>query len=162
MCEEIRGPGYFDVDRAGRIRIEANSQRLTNPSFADWIAPRPADANGNVIIWPPADAPKATILSLTTVTNGVTVSYPSPAEPLAPLNGTPDLLIQTTNIVEILVETLNFPIEGSVNVRVIPKGNNASLIGARWVSGNFARALWKATNTMGTAYTTLQVRAYAP
>jgi len=163
ICDEIRGAGSFDAPNGGRIRIEANFQRLTNPSFADWLAPKPGDPP---VIWPGPDAPKARIVSIGAITgpatNAAYAIMPTPTEPLAPLNGNPDLLIQTSSAVDIFVETQNFPVEGVVNVRVIPKYTDAWWTGASLVSGNYSKALWKATATLGATYTTLQVRAYVP
>ncbi|HOC00124.1 MAG TPA: hypothetical protein PKM43_15445 [Verrucomicrobiota bacterium] len=151
ICQEIAGGGTLEPGSGGRLRIEANSQKLTHPSLADYFAPPPGPTP---VIWPPADAPKARIVSVD--------GQPAPVDPPARLNGQPDIMTQTTNQVEVVIETLNFPIEGSVQLRVIPKYANAWWVGASRTEGDFTRALWVARTTVVQAYTTLQVRAAAP
>lgn len=151
ICDEVAGGGRLDVSEGGRLRIEANSLKLTHPTLADYFAVPPGPTP---VIWPPPDAPRARIVSVD--------GKPAPAEPLAQLNGQPDIMTQTTNEVEVVVETLNFPVEGSVSLRVIPKYTNARWVSASLTEGSFARALWVARTKVGQAYTTFQVRAAAP
>jgi len=150
VAQDVRGGGVFNVDY-GRFRLEAITQHLTHPRFADSF---PVNPGPTPVIWPPADAPRAHIVSVG--------GEPTPAEPLAQLNGQPDLTLQTTNVVEVVIETLNFPIEGSVQLRVMPKYAEPWSVGAAFTSGSFAQATWVATTTINPAYTTLQVRAAAP
>jgi hypothetical protein len=150
VAREVRGGGVFYYSR-GRFRLECITHHLTNPAFADSF---PVNPGPTPVIWPPSDAPKARIASV--------AGNPVPDEPLAALNGQPDLTIAVNQPVDVMIETKNFPIEGSVSLRVIPKYSNAFWVSAQYVSGSFAQALWKATPTFPTAYCAMIVRAAAP
>jgi hypothetical protein len=89
-------------------------------------------------------------------------TFPTPADPTAPLVSSADVAIQNDAPAVIMLETENFPIEGVVQVRAAKKWGTASWIPASYVSGNQAQALWRATNTFVKGYTTLQARATAP
>ncbi len=106
------------------------------------------------VIWPPSNAPKVRIVKVAAAN--------VPDEPTAPLETSADIGIQNSDPVEILAETTNFPIEGQVRIRVAPKVGNASSLTATYVSGNNARATWKATHTFGSGFATLQARAIVP
>lgn len=150
----IEATGEGAIERfAGRIRIESRSPVPAGLiSVPDAVAVDPGLAP---VIWPPSNAPKVRILKVAEAN--------APDEPTAPLASGADIGIQNSGQVEIFAETTNFPIEGQVTIRVSPKtGNVPFLLTAAYVSGNNARATWKAPHTFGSGYSTLQARAIAP
>ena len=151
VAQDVSGGGVFDVTSGGRFRLEAVTQHLTNPNFADSF---PVNPGTTPVIWPAPDAPKATIVSI----NG----QPVPAQPLAALNGTPDLTIATNQTVNVVIQTQNFPTQGTVSLRVIPKYSDAFWINASYVSGSFTQAFWNVAANFPSAYSTMIVRAAAP
>ena len=106
------------------------------------------------LIWPPAAAPTVRIVSVDT--------FAAPADPTAPLFSSADVAIENDSPAVITLETLHFPLEGSVQVRVAQKWGWVTWIPASFVTGTQDQATWRATNTFVKGYTTLQARATAP
>lgn len=134
----------------GRIRIEGalSSSLVTTP---ETIGVPPANPP---IIWPAANAPKARVVSVDAVN--------APLDPTSPLVAAADVAIQKNSPVNILIETRDFPIEGVVQLAVIPKFSGRSLLAATRVSGDINLATWKVTTTLPQGFVTLQARATQP
>lgn len=134
----------------GRIRIEGtlSNQLVTTP---ETIGVPPANPP---IIWPAANAPKARVVSVDAVN--------APVDPRSPLVAAADVAIQNNNPVNILIETRDFPIEGVVQLAVIPKFAGRSWLTATRVSGDINVATWKVTTTLPQGFVTLQARATQP
>lgn len=135
----------------GRIRIEANSLSTTLRTFPETIGVPPANPP---IIWPAANAPKARVVSVDAVN--------APTDPTSPLVAAADVAIQNNNPVNIDIETRDFPIEGVVQLAVIPKFGNRSWLPATRISGDINVATWRVTTTLPQGFVTLQARATQP
>jgi hypothetical protein len=136
----------------GRIRIEGSlsSNLLTVP---ETIGVPPANPP---IIWPAANAPKARVLSVDNT------PPKDPLDPRAPLIAAADIAIQNNAPVNILIETRDFPIEGVVQLAVIPKFGGRSWLTATRISGDINLATWRVTTTLPQGFVTLQARATQP
>lgn len=136
----------------GRIRVEGQlSPAVIHSPETVGVAPASPP-----IIWPPANAPKAKILS-------VDSTPPENADdPSAPLVAAADIAIENNNPVNILIETRDFPIEGVVQLAVVPKFGERSWFTATRVGGNISLATWQVTTVLPQGFTVLQVRATQP
>lgn len=136
----------------GRIRIEGSlsSNLLTVP---ETIGVPPANPP---IIWPAANAPKARVLSVDNT------PPKDPLDPRAPLIAAADIAIQNNAPVNILIETRDFPIEGVVQLAVIPKFSPRSWLTATRISGDINLATWRVTTGLPQGFVTLQARATQP
>lgn len=150
IANALAGNGTLDVSPEGRISIEVNSMSAgivtvpTTPRIAPDSPP---------LIWPPAGSPECKIVSI----GGFNVS----SDPRADVINSPDAIIGGT--VDVVLQTLNFPTSGVVQVRVAPKlATNVVWLTANVVSGNVLNATWKATMTLTNGYHVLQARAYSP
>jgi hypothetical protein len=134
----------------GRIRIEGSlaSTLTTSPQVIGVPAANPP------IIWPATNAPKVRVIS---VDAGV-----APVDPRSPVVATADVAIQNNSPVNILIETQNFPIEGVVQLFVIPKFGYRTMLNATRISGNITQATWRVTTTLPQGFVTLQPRATQP
>jgi hypothetical protein len=134
----------------GRIRIEgALSPSLgTSPETIGVIPSDPP------IIWPAENAPKARIISVDAET--------APADPTSPVLANADVAIQKNGSVDILIETRDFPVEGVVQLNVIPKFGNRTRLTATRISGDINVATWRVTTTLPQGFVTLQARATQP
>ena len=147
----LGGPGYSSSE-AGRIRIESPVLAASLRTYPETIAVAPATPP---LIWAPVETtPTVRVVSVDT--------FAAPADPTAPLVSSADVAIQNNSPSVVMLETKNFPIEGTVEVRAAQKWGSASWIQAWYVSGDQATAQWRATNTFVKGYTTLQARATAP
>lgn len=134
----------------GRIRVEG----LLSPSVLqspETIGVPPADPP---ILWPAANAPKARIVSVDAV--------PAPEDPKSPVVAAADLAIQNNAPVSIIIETLDFPIEGVVQLAVIPKFGQRGWHTATRVSGDITKATWRVITALPQGFVTLQARATQP
>ena len=142
---------YGQGGYSGRIRLEANaasgSLNLDPPVIA--VPPTP------LIIWPDTNAPTVKVVSV--------ASLVAPADPKAAMtsNGD-DLTIANTNAVAILLQTSNFPTNGTVNVYIQPRNAAQSILQASFVSGNTNLANWQLTTILPVSHTIIQARAVAP
>jgi len=120
---------------------------LNPPSIA--VSPTP------LIIWPNTNAPTVKVISVASLT--------APADPKAAMtsNGD-DLTIASTNAVAILLQTSNFPTNGTVNVYIKPRNAAQSILQASYVSGNTNLANWQLTTILPVSHTIIQARAVAP
>lgn len=151
VCNSLTGTGKIRANTEGRIRLEAGTFAMSQATEPEQIAVPPSPTPQ---IWPSADAPTARIVSV--------ASQDAPLDPRAPRVGSADLVIQTNAPTVVLIETKNLPIEGAVNVRLMPKYAAAANYAATRVSGDYAQAIWSATVPFVPGYSTLQVRAVAP
>lgn len=147
----------------GRIRLEGNMVANTLTVYPAMPGATPANPP---VIFPPASAPTCTILSV----GGVN----APADPRAAVpasttaNG--DVAIATTGAATILVQTLNFPTNGTVNVYIRPVNGSPSVLPASLVSGNNNQAIWQVSTTLPIysplqnqpGYAVIQARAVGP
>jgi hypothetical protein len=154
IANQILGNGRLEAvseTYPGRIRIEANSTSasLTANPVTGTASPTP------LVIWPAPTAPTVQVISV----GGLS----APLDPKASLTGpSSDVTINTTNIVTIVLQSANFPTNGTVNVYVKPRNAAQSIIPATYVSGNTTLANWQVTTTMLPAYSIIQARAVAP
>ncbi len=151
VASQVLGNGEINCLQDGRVRIEANALAASVRTYPETIAVPPASPP---IIWPPEVAPTIRIVMIAEAT--------VPVDPTAPLVSSADIAIQKDTPAVIILETLNFPIEGVVQVRAAQKWGGYQWVNATYASGNQAQALWRATNTFVKGYTTLQARATAP
>ena len=151
VADSLTGPGKIRANDQGRIRIEANTFQMSQATEPEQIAVKPSPTPK---IFPDAGSPTARIVSV--------AGFDAPLDPRSPLVGSADLVIQTNQATVVLVETRNFPIEGAVNVRLMPKYAGEANYAALRVSGSYAQAVWRATLPFAPGYSTLQVRAIAP
>lgn len=151
IAGQVGGSGEINCLNEGRIRIEANALAASLRTYPETIAVPPATPP---LIWPPEAAPRVRIVSVD--------SLEAPNDPTAPLVSQADIALQSDQPVIITLETINFPIEGIVQLRTAQKWGGSEWKKAAYVSGNQAQAFWRTTNTFVKGYTTLQARATAP
>lgn len=153
IASAVMGEGQIDCNFGypGRIRIETPTLATAIRTFPETIKVAPASPP---MIWPPANAPTARIVSV--------AGTSTPTDPTAPLVNAADVGLTVNGNATVLVETRNFPIEGVVQVRAAAKFGGAIWNTCTLVSGNFAVATWSASVTFPPGFTTLQARATAP
>ena len=86
---------------------------------------------------------------------------------MSPNTGADDLAIATTSAVNIILQTRNFPTNGTVNVYIKPRNSAQSILTASYVSGNTNQATWQVSTvlpypTASQGHTVIQARAVAP
>ena len=153
VADQILGTGRIDATggNAGRIRLEANvvSQLLNVSPSTPAVSPDP------VVLWPPANAPTVRVVSV----SGQTAS----SDPRAILENNPaDVTMASATPVTILLETQNFPTNGTVNVFVKPRHGSQSNYVAAFVSGTTNFATWQVQRGILSGYSAVQARAVAP
>lgn len=142
--------GGVDAD-VGRIRIEANSLSTELQIAPETVAVTPVEFP---ILFPPDDALTVQILTVD--------GKDAPSDPTAPLAGTSDVAIQENGVVQVVLETTNFPTSGVVEVRAAPKFSDAAWVTASFSDGDFLSARWVANITFRPGFTALQARATVP
>ncbi len=135
----------------GRIRVETTSFSPTIISNPETIGVPPANPP---VIWPPANAPTARVVSVDAVN--------APIDPRAPLIAGADVAIQNNAPVNIVIETQNFPIEGVVQLNIVPKFGARTTLNATRQSGDITSAIWRVQTTLPQGFVTLQARATQP
>ena len=138
-------------ENPGRIRIESTSLSNSIVTLPETIVVPPTVPPQ---IWPPANSPTARVASVDSVL--------APLDPRAPLVAAADVAIQNNDPVNILIETANFPIEGIVQLFVIPKFGDRSTRTASYVSGDITQAIWQVQTALPQGFVTLQARATQP
>lgn len=152
IANALLGSGSLSAVPEGRIRIEANSMAPT--INASPVTPRVAPDNPP-LIWPEPGSPECRIVSV----GGMGIT----ADPRADVMTSPDAVVASTSSVEVVLQTLNFPTNGTVQVRLAPKlGVNYSWINATCLSGTVVSATWRANMIFTNGYSVLQARAYSP
>ena len=155
VANQIQGSGRIEATSAaypGRIRLEANTTSgalSLNPATIA-VAPSP------LIIFPdPATAPTVRVVSV----GGLA----PPADPKAAMLASgDDLTFTTTNVVSILLQTVNFPTNGTVNVYFKPRNGAQSTLQASYLSGNTNLATWQLNTLLPLSHVVIQARAVAP
>ena len=140
-----------DASNPGRIRIETNSLAASVITTPETAAVQPSNPP---VLWPAANAPTARVVSVDAVN--------APLDPRAPLVAAADVAIQNSGQVNILIETKNFPIEGVVQLFIIPKFAGRSILTATRLSGDITSAIWRVQTTLPQGFVTLQARATQP
>ena len=137
----------------GRIRLEANSCSGNIIAIPQVVPVPPAPAP---VIWPASNAPTVSIASVAAVA--------APAYPNAVLEyPAEDVSIAVNAATQVILQTQNFPINGTVQVRSAGKFTpNAVWSTATFTSGDAAQATWTANVNFPIGFTTLQARATIP
>lgn len=149
IADKIVGIGEINSGN-GRTRTEANSM---SPSLV--ITPNSvAVPAGLTPIWPPAGAPSAKVVTVNALA--------APPDALADVLTASDINIQTNGVVDIIVETKNFPPNGSISLRVNPKYGTFYDVNASYLSGTFVQATWKASTSLPQGFCVLQAHATSP
>ena len=136
----------------GRIRLEATNTtglnlNLNPPTIV--FSPFP------FTIWPATNAPTVQVISV--------AAQSAPADPKAAMSASgADLAIANLNPITILLQTSNFPTNGTVNVYIKPLISPQQVLTASFVSGNSNAATWQVTTTLGLNHTVIQARAVVP
>ena len=150
LADQILGSGRIEATGSdvGRIRLEANTASTSldlNPSTVA-ASPNP------VTLWPTTNAPTVKVISV--------AAQSAPLDPKARMNaGGDDLTIANTSAVSIVLQTANFPINGTVNVFIKPRNSAQSILQATYVSGTTNLATWQVTTTLPVSHTVIQARA---
>ncbi|PWU16997.1 MAG: hypothetical protein C5B50_12215 [Verrucomicrobia bacterium] len=134
--------------RPGRIRLEANivSTNLNIDPGTVAAAPTP------VVIWPDSSAPTVRVVSV----GGLT----APLDPKSPLfPPSEDITIVNTNSVAIVLQTSNFPTNGTVTVYLKSRMTYPQTLTAGYVSGDTSLATWQVITVLQPNYTVIQARA---
>jgi len=148
---EIQAIGRRSAALTGRVRIETASLGSGLRTVPETVAVRPAAVP---IIWPADDAPICRVVSI----DGVA----APEDPTARLVSNSDVLIEKNGVVQVLLQTKNFPNSGVVELRSVQKYGAAAWVTASHLDGNFAESRWVANITFAPGFTTLQARATVP
>lgn len=157
IADEVAGIGSLSAvspgnsDGFGRIRIEANTLDTGIQLAPDTVAIDPLEFP---IIWPASDAPKVIVTSI----DGAA----APSDPESPLQASADVSIENNGPVQVALQTVDFPISGVVQVRVVHKYGAASWVDATYVSGDFSSAVWVANITFSPGFSAVQARATVP
>ncbi len=157
IAEQIAGTGLLSAiapqfsGSLGRIRLETYSLASTIQRFPDTIAVPPASTP---IIFPGSNAPTVRVVSVA-VAN-------APTDPTAPLGSSADIGIQANTAVTVVIETKNFPISGTVQLRGSGKFGGFALQPATYASGDFTTATWTVSSVFTPGFSTLQAIATAP
>jgi hypothetical protein len=137
----------------GIIRLEADnvSGGLSLVPMTQIASPGPV-----ALLWPAADAPKVRVLSV--------AGQAAPLDPRAELGPAPgDMTAQVGGTADIILETRNLPLAGTVRVRIAPRVTGpAFFVDALHESGDTALSTWRASFTVPTGFFALQARATAP
>ena len=155
IAHELDGDGRIDAEPEGRTRIEVMTNGV---SKGLQIFPNTANVPpiGTPTIWPPATVPTVRVVSV----NAAKVNK----DPEARVDTQSDLLIGSNSPVDILMESSNLPIQGTVRLRVAPKYDYWGTVWhtATYVGGDINQATWRVTTTLPPGFTVLQARATAP
>ena len=149
IADTLQGSGTLDVVPEGRMSIEVNNMSgITTLPTTPRIPP-----DSPPLIWPAPGSPECRIVSV----GSVNVS----SDPKADVATSPDAIIGGP--VDVILQTLNFPTSGVVQIRVAPKLSTSTVLyTASMVSGSVISATWKATMTLTNGYSVMQARAYVP
>jgi hypothetical protein len=157
VANQIAGNGTIQAlggsgATVGRIRLEANtvSGALTLNPVTAGLAPAAPPT-----IFPATNSATVSVLSV----QGLTAPT-DPKAVMSPNTSADDLTLVTTNSVNILLQTQNFPTNGTVTVLVKPRNALQTTLTASFVSGNTNAALWQVTTVLPyPAHTVIQAHA---
>lgn len=153
VADQISGGGAIAASsqsKPGRLRLEANT---ASPSLA--LNPPTAVVSPNPVkLWPDANAPTVKVISV--------AGQSAPLDPKAEISPTgADLTIANSSAVAIVLQTANFPTNGTVNVYIKPRNAAQSILQASYVSGTTNAATWQVSTTLPVNHTVIQARAVA-
>lgn len=156
LAQEVAGSGQVQAinpnnNDMGRTRLQADiaSPTLGFTPAATLESPTP------VVLWPETNAATVRVVSVS--------GLPAPSDPGAALQNSPaDVNLATTNAVSILVETMNFPTNGIVNVFITPRNTYRTTYQAALVSGSTALAVWQVQHALLPGYSVIQAHARVP
>ncbi len=153
LADQILGAGTVAANgqNPGRVRLQANvvSQFLSVNPIVQRESPTP------VVIWPATNAPSVRVVSVS--------EQNAPRDPRAVIENNPaDVTIASSSPVAILLETTNFPTNGTVNVFIKPRNGVLPTYQASWLSGSGALSLWQLQTNFPAGYSVIQARAVAP
>lgn len=154
VAENVTGSGTVTATSPayqGRTRIEANSvgSSLIVIPPVQVVSPNP------VTLWPPETAPAVRVVSVS--------GQSAPSAPAAAIVNAPaDVTFASASPVSILLETRNFPINGTVKVFVKPRNASDSTYQATFVSGTSNQATWQVQQALMPGYSVIQARAVVP
>ncbi len=153
IANQVLGSGSVDAIGAnsGRIRIEANSASgsLQATPITQAVSPTP------VVLWPEINSPTVRVVSVS--------GQVAPLDPRVVLENNPaDVNIANTNSTTVILETKNFPTNGTVNIFVKPRNAAQTTYQATWVSGTTNTATWQVQHLFLPGYAVIQARAVAP
>ena len=151
IAEQVLGAGTLDALTEGRVRIETPLLATTLITYPETVAVPPSSPP---VIWPPANTPTVRIVSI----DGIA----APADPVAPMQASADVVIQNNSPVAIVIATTHFPIEGVVQLRVARKFSVSQLLTAAYVSGDLNAATWSVSTTLTDGFSGMQARATSP
>jgi hypothetical protein len=148
----------------GRIRIEANEVSAgfsSSPVFSrEFVDPHPA------VIWPEdiptEDLPGAAAPTLRVVSID---GSPVPDEPKSLFHGLGDVLLATTESIEVIIEATHIPTDWNVVVRIVRRADESVEVAAVFDSGTVTESTWIATLAPGDIpadYAAIQARASQP
>lgn len=152
VADQILGSGRIEAGSpgayGGRLRLEANTPSPSlslNPPTA-FVSPTP------LLIWPEANAPTVKVISV--------AGQSAPLDPKAEISAVAsDLTIANSSSVAILLQTSNFPTNGTVNVYIKRRNSSQSILPASFLSGTTNLATWQLTTTLPVNHTVIQARA---
>lgn len=148
VATQIQGSGII---QAAVVRTEASAvsdQLVITPNT---VAIPPGTTP---IIWPATNSPTVTVVSVN--------QQSAPVDPLAAVATSSDVSISTNGAVSVVLQSQNFPPNGSVVLRVLPKYADYYSVNATYVSGTFSNATWVATTTLPQGFCVLQAHATSP
>ena len=152
VADQILGNGRVEAVSVypGRIRLEANALSTDLTLNPPTVKAPPAP----LVIWPDTNAPTVKVVSV--------AGQAAPNDPTAPTTAPfSELTIASTNFVTVVLQTSNFPTNGTVNVYLKPRNAPQSILTATFVGGNMSQATWQVATNLLPAYTVIQARAVA-
>ena len=150
VANQVLGTGILNAGN-GRNKTDANYVSAQLVETPNTIAVAPG-LNPN--IFPPDSDPVVSVLSV----NGQT----APVDPVATVSNATDMNMGTNSPVDVIIMSKNFPPNGAVSLRVVPKYGNNFNVSASFVGGTFSNATWKATTTLPNGFCVLQAHATSP
>jgi hypothetical protein len=162
VAKAVGGTGRLTAEGGnasdGRIRLEADDfQGRFSTMVPITQAVRP---DSPVMIWPPAEAPTARVVSV----SGVAATS-DPRSSLGPPSNLPaDVTLENgPGSGEILIETDNLPRTASVMLRLSPRYGEAQEVRAEFLEDTAVpnRFRWRVQKPLSLGYVALQVRATA-
>ncbi len=147
--------GAGQAGAVGRIRIEANSINLSGSSVPNFTQMFPL-TNDQAEIWPPSAAPTVRVSTLAGV--------PVPTDPRGRFVPPGDLMLISTEPVEMELVATNVPTDWNVKVRVVRRSGDEYTVPATLVMGDSLSSTWSATlQTLPEAdFVAIQARASRP
>lgn len=153
VADQVAGDGFVDASgtEPGRVRIEANG---VSPTLGILPVTQASSTPPVAVLWPEANAPSVRVVSVS--------GQAAPLDPRVVLENNPaDVNFSSTNSTTVVLETKNFPTNGTVNVFVKPRNAAQSTYQATWMSGDTNTATWQVQHVFLPGYAVIQARAVA-